>query len=101
MLPKGRQEAPEIYTKKQNEEIKKVCQVFQKYIKENPYFDIVWSEKLGYVYLGGISPDKEEVAFHPMVLRTGSELCKDILMQMALDALKKWEFTTMLLRNVR
>ena len=44
-----------MYTKEQNLEIEKVCRVFFDYIKENPYFDVVWSDKLGYVYLDGIS----------------------------------------------
>ena len=28
-----------MYTKEQNEEIEKVCRVFDSYIRENPYFD--------------------------------------------------------------
>lgn len=38
-----------MYTKEQNEEIEKVCRVFDSYIRENPYFDVVWSDKLGYI----------------------------------------------------
>ena len=38
-----------MYTKEQNEEIEKVCRVFDSYIRENPYFDVVWSDKLGYM----------------------------------------------------
>ena len=34
-----------MYTKEQNAEIEKVCRVFADYIKENSYFDVVWSEK--------------------------------------------------------
>lgn len=50
-----------MYTKEQNEEIEKVCRVFDSYIRENPYFDVVWSDKLGYIYLSGIAPDREGV----------------------------------------
>lgn len=46
-----------MYTKEQNLEIEKVCRVFVDYIKENPYFDVVWSDKPGYVYLVGNSFD--------------------------------------------
>ena len=38
-----------MYTKEQNEEIEKVCRVFDSYIRENPYFDVVWSDKLEYI----------------------------------------------------
>ena len=34
-----------MYTKEQDGEIEKVCRVFADYIKENSYFDVVWSEK--------------------------------------------------------
>lgn len=32
-----------MYTQEQNEEIRKVINVFDDYIRETPYFDIVWS----------------------------------------------------------
>ena len=55
-----------MYTKEQNEEIEKVCRVFDSYIRENPYFDVVWSDKLGYIYLSGIAPDREGVCMAPL-----------------------------------
>lgn len=58
-----------MYTKEQNEEIEKVCRVFDSYIRENPYFDVVWSDKLGYIYLSGIAPDREGVCMAPLILR--------------------------------
>ena len=64
-----------MYTKEQNEEIEKVCRVFDSYIRENPYFDVVWSDKLGYIYLSGIAPDREGVCMAPLILRTGEDLC--------------------------
>ena len=65
-----------MYTKEQNEEIEKVCRVFDSYIRENPYFDVVWSDKLGYIYLSGIAPDREGVCMAPLILRTGEDLCR-------------------------
>lgn len=53
-----------MYTKEQNEEIEKVCRVFDSYIRENPYFDVVWSDKLGYIYLSGIAPRQKVFAWH-------------------------------------
>ena len=67
-----------MYTKEQNEEIEKVCRVFDSYIRENPYFDVVWSDKLGYIYLSGIAPDREGVCMAPLILRTGEDLCEEL-----------------------
>ena len=69
-----------MYTKEQNEEIEKVCRVFDSYIRENPYFDVVWSDKLGYIYLSGIAPDREDVCMAPLILRTGEDLCEEIIL---------------------
>lgn len=78
-----------VYTKEQNLEIERVCKVFSDYIKQNPYFDVVWSNKLGYVYLGGISSDKERIEMAPIVLRSGSELCEEIIHNIAEDVLQE------------
>lgn len=78
-----------MYTKEQNEEIEKVCRVFDSYIRENPYFDVVWSDKLGYIYLSGIAPDREGVCMAPLILRTGEDLCEEIIYNMAADILKQ------------
>ena len=79
----------EMYTKEQNEEIEKVCRVFDSYIRENPYFDVGWSDKLGYIYLSGIAPDREDVCMAPLILRIGEELCEEIIYNMAADILKQ------------
>lgn len=39
-----------MYTKEQDGEIEKVCRVFADYIKENSYFDVVWSENITTLY---------------------------------------------------
>ncbi len=78
-----------MYTKEQNAEIEKVCRVFADYIKENSYFDVVWSEKLGYIYLDAISPDKEDIDNEPIILRSGRVLCKEILHNIAGDVMEE------------
>ena len=78
-----------MYTKEQNEELEKVCRVFDSYIRENPYVDVVWSDKLGYIYLSGIAPDREDVCMAPLILRTGEELCEELIYNMAADILKQ------------
>lgn len=44
---------------------------------------MVWSEKLGYIYLDAISPDKEDIDNEPIILRSGRVLCKAILYNIA------------------
>jgi hypothetical protein len=78
-----------MYTIEQNLEIEKVCRVFADYIKENPYFDVIWSDKLGYVYLDGISYDKDDIQMAPIVLRSGRDLCEEIIHNIAEDVLKE------------
>ena len=78
-----------MYTKEQNAEIEKVCRVFADYIKENSYFDVVGSEKLGYIYLDAISPDKEDIDNEPIILRSGKVLCKEILYNIAGDVMEE------------
>ncbi|WP_373249573.1 hypothetical protein [Mediterraneibacter gnavus] len=78
-----------MYTKEQNAEIEKVCRVFADYIKENSYFDVVWSEKLGYIYFDAISPDKEDIYNEPIILRSGRGLCKAILYNIIGDIMEK------------
>lgn len=36
------------------EAIERVMSVFSEYIKTTPYFDIVWSGKVGYIYISSI-----------------------------------------------
>ncbi len=36
------------------EAIERVMSVFSEYIKTTPYFDIVWSGKVGYIYIASI-----------------------------------------------
>ena len=78
-----------MYTKEQNAEIEKVCRVFADYIKENSYFDVVWSEKLGYIHLDAISPDKEDIDNEPIILRSGRVSCKEILYNIAGDVMEE------------
>lgn len=40
-----------MYTKEQKEQLEKVMEVFQDYLKESPYAEVVWSEKIGYIFL--------------------------------------------------
>lgn len=78
-----------MYTRKQNSEIEKVYRVFESYIKENSCFDVVWSDKLGYICLNGISTDRENIYTEPLILREGNVLCEEIIFNMASDVLMR------------
>lgn len=41
----------EIYTPETKSAIDSVIAVFQDYIKTCPYFEVLWSDKVGYIYL--------------------------------------------------
>lgn len=77
-----------MYTKEQNQEIEKVIDAFADYIHTNPYFDVVLSEKIGYVLLDGISKDKDALGMAPSVLREGEELCEACIYNIACDTME-------------
>lgn len=56
-------------------------------MKQNTYFDIVWVKEMGYVYLGGISPDREHFDLSPTVIHSGKEICAEIIRNIAEDVL--------------
>lgn len=77
-----------MYTKKQNKKIEKVLKVFADYIRSTDYFDVVWSEKLGYVLLDGISKDSDDLCLTPKVLRDGAVLCDKAIYNIACDVME-------------
>ena len=40
-----------VYTKKEKAEIERVREVFAEHIRQSPYYDLLWSDKVGYVWL--------------------------------------------------
>ena len=49
-----------IYTKQEKQKLEQVISVFAERLKESDAFDLVWSDKVGYVLLD-ISPDYDYV----------------------------------------
>ena len=78
-----------MYTEEQNKEIKKIIEVFSKYIKDTPYFDVLWSDKVGYIFLDGISRNNDDIGLEPTVLRDGETLCDRIFYNLACDVLEE------------
>jgi len=64
------------------------------YIKESPYVDVVWSDKLGYVILN-IDPDKFSIETEPIIIESAEELCEELLHEISNDVMENTghEFT--------
>lgn len=77
------------YTKEQKASIEKVKTVFADYIKDSKNFDLLYSEKLGYILLTGISKNMDDLAMEPTILEDGEELCDQILYEIACDILEE------------
>ena len=74
-----------IYTKQEKQKLDRVISVFAERLKESDAFDLVWSDKVGYVLLD-ISPDYNYVDTARRI-ETAAELCRLMLEDVALDVL--------------
>lgn len=77
----------ELYTQTQKDEIEKVITVFAEYIKESPYVDVLWSDKLGYVFLN-IDLDKSSIEMEPIIIENAEDLCKELLHEISNDVME-------------
>ena len=72
-----------LYTKKEKNEIERVRKVFEKHIQQMTAYDLVWSDKVGYVWLA--------ISIDPVYIDTGNwiesaaGLCYECLNDIALD----------------
>ena len=72
-----------LYTEKEKNEIERVRKVFEKHIQQMTAYDLVWSDKVGYVWLA--------ISIDPVYIDTGNwiesaaGLCYECLNDIALD----------------
>ena len=72
-----------LYTEKEKNEIERVRKVFEKHIQQMTGYDLVWSDKVGYVWLA--------ISIDPVYIDTGNwiesaaGLCYECLNDIALD----------------
>lgn len=72
-----------VYTKTEKDKIERVREVFAAHIRQSPYFDLLWSDKVGYVWLS--------IGIDPLYVDTGrwiesaADLCNVLLDDMADD----------------
>ena len=70
------------------EGIERVVSVFSDYIKTTPYFDIVWSDKVGYIYISIENCRGTVGDMDCIVLDEPEELLDKLLNEMAVDIME-------------
>lgn len=71
------------------EDIERVMSVFSDYIKTTPYFDIVWSDKVGYIYISIENCRGTVGDMDCIVLDNPEELLDKLLNEMAVDIMEE------------
>ena len=71
------------------ENIERVMSVFADYIKTTPYFDIVWSDKVGYIYISIENCRGTVGDMDCIVLDEPEELLDKVLNEMAVDIMEE------------
>ena len=66
-----------LYTKEQEEEIRRVIRVFEGYLKDSPYLDLVWSDKVGFVLLK-ISTEQRSLEGESLEIKDAETLCEEM-----------------------
>lgn len=74
-----------LYTEKEKKEIERVRKVFAKHLQQSTDFELLWSDKVGYVWLA--------IGVNPLYVDTGrriesaADLCQECLDDVAMDVL--------------
>lgn len=76
------------YTKEQLDAIEKVKSVFSDYLRNSRTLDLIWSDKLGYILITGITKDMNDFVMQPEVIYTSEQLCDQLLYEIACDVLE-------------
>lgn len=71
------------------EAIERVMSVFADYIKTTPYFDIVWSDKVGYIYISIENCRGTVGDMDCLVIDSAEELLDKVLNEMAVDIMEE------------
>lgn len=79
----------EIYAPETKTAIDKVIAVFQDYIKTCPYFDVLWSDKVGYIYLNIDTASGRIGDMGVVLIESAEELLDHILYEFAVDKMEE------------
>ena len=75
-----------LYEKTEKKEIERVYAVFADYIRESPYLEWFWSDKLGYLLLK-IGAEKRYVAEN-VIIYTAEQLARILFSEVSMDVLQ-------------
>ena len=79
----------QLYEPKTREEIEQVISVFLAYIHVTPHFDVVWSDKVGYMYLT-VDINRRTVAdSDSWVIMNAEDLFDKLVLEIAIDVLEE------------
>ena len=74
-----------LYTKKEKHEIERVKEVFTEHLRQSPDFELLWSDKVGYVWLTiGVNPVYVDTGIR---IESAADLCYRCLDDVAMDVL--------------
>lgn len=77
-----------IYEPEMKNAIDQVISVFSDYIRECPYFDLLWSDKVGYIFISVDIKHGTAGDWDTWVVETAEELLDKILFEFAADILE-------------
>ena len=74
-----------LYTEKEKHEIERVKEVFAEHLRQSPDFELLWSDKVGYVWLAiGVNPVYVDTGIR---IKSAADLCGRCLDDVATDVL--------------
>ena len=74
-----------LYTEKEKHEIERVKEVFAEHLRQSPDFELLWSDKVGYVWLAiGVNPVYVDTGIR---IESAADLCYRCLDDVATDVL--------------
>lgn len=79
----------EIYAPETKAAIDKVIAVFRDYIKTCPYFEVLWSDKVGYIYLNIDTTSGRVGDMGVVLIESAEELLDHLLFELAVDTMEE------------
>lgn len=76
------------YSREQLDDIEKVKSVFCDYLKHSNEFELLWSDKWGYVLLSGITKEKDGFIMQPEIISTAERLYDILLFEIACEVIE-------------
>ena len=78
-----------LYTEKEKHEIERVKEVFAEHLRQSPDFELLWSDKVGYVWLTiGVNPVYVDTGIR---IESAADLCGKCLDDVATDFIYDWQ----------